>query len=95
MNKVQDVVDVVSKMKAPQHLIVASTSAISEGRMNASETDEVFVDKLDEYSLSMFQREKKLGEITGAAGYAGPLISMRWLLTELFFLRADFQLQLP
>ena len=73
---VEDVVDVVSKMNSRQHFIVASTSAISEGRMSASETDEVFVDKLDEYSLSMFQREKKLQEIAGAAGYAGPLISM-------------------
>ena len=68
--------DVVSKMNPRQHFIVASTSAISEGRMGATETDEVFVDKLDEYSLSMFQREKKLREMTVAAGYAGPLISM-------------------
>ena len=53
---VDDVVELVKKMTKSQHFIVASTSAVAEGRQNANETAPIFFRKLDEYSSSMYQR---------------------------------------
>lgn len=73
-----DVVDIFQRMSPNQHLIVASTSAISEGRLDAKESDRVFVDLLDEYSLSMYQREVKLEELVTNSAFpeGGPQVSI-------------------
>ena len=57
---VKDVIDIVLKMNPTQHFIVASTSAVSEGRQNSKESDPIFSEKLDEYSSSMYERELAL-----------------------------------
>lgn len=57
---VKCVLDIVEKMGPKQLFIAASTSAISEGRHDATEEDVIYTDKLDEYSSSMHVREIKL-----------------------------------
>ncbi|CAJ1379854.1 unnamed protein product [Effrenium voratum] len=71
---VNDVEDLVSKCDPGQHFITASTSAVSEGRRDALESDEVFSELLDEYSTSMFERENRLRQL--ASGSRSPWISM-------------------
>ena len=61
---VHDVAHIVGQLSSNQHFITASTSAVSEGRMNAKESDEVYSHLLDEYSSSMFQREHRLQELS-------------------------------
>ena len=61
---VHDVAYLVGQLSSNQHFITASTSAVSEGRMNATESDEVHSHLLDEYSSSMFQREHRLQELS-------------------------------
>ncbi len=56
------VMDILKKMSSGQHLIAASTSAVSEGTFNANEKSPVNVNRLDTYSLSMFKREIRLRE---------------------------------
>ena len=72
---VEDVIQLVRKLGPEQHFITASTSAVSEGRKSAKESDEVFESLLDEYSLAMFEREKALRRLVDL-GEAGPLITM-------------------
>jgi nucleoside-diphosphate-sugar epimerase len=50
------------KMSPEQHFIVASTSAVMEGILDARETDEINFDQLDMYSQSMATRERTLRE---------------------------------
>ena len=57
---IHDVVKLVQNMSPGQHFIVASTAAVMEGRYNAMETDQVFEDKLDQYTSSMYRRELAL-----------------------------------
>ena len=73
---VDDVVQVIRQLNREQHFITASTSAVSEGRRSAKESDDVFETLLDEYSLAMFQREKALRSLALELGEAGPLITM-------------------
>ena len=51
-------------MNPAQHFIVASTSAVAEGRYNAVENDRIFIDKLDEYTSSMYRRELALNHLS-------------------------------
>ena len=73
---VDDVVSLARKMDSTQHLIVASTSAISEGRQNAKEADPIFVNKLDDYSYSMYKRELALKRLLTEERDLTPRISM-------------------
>ena len=59
---VQDVLTLAGRMTSDQVLIFASTAALAEGATNepASETWEVLEERLDNYSLSMFNRERAL-----------------------------------
>ena len=66
----------IEKMKSTQHLITASTSAVSEGNIGANEKDTVFVDLLDEYSSSMYNREVQIKKVTEALGSDSPKISI-------------------
>ena len=61
---VNDVIKLVQKMNRNQHFIVASTSAVTEGMYNATEQDPIFVNKHDEYTSSMFQRELALRHLS-------------------------------
>ena len=61
---VDDVIRLVKKMSPHQHLIIASTSAVTEGWANATEKDPIFVEKLDEYSSSMYRRELSLKKLS-------------------------------
>ena len=62
-NNIHDVINLVENMNPNQHFIVASTSAVTEGRYNATEKDSIYDDKLDEYSSSMYQREIALSHL--------------------------------
>lgn len=57
-----NVVDIMKKMARGQHLIAASTSAVSEGTFGANENSLAHPNRLDVYSLSMMKREIRLRE---------------------------------
>jgi hypothetical protein len=59
---IQSVLKLAMKMSPEQHFIIASTSAVMEGILDARETDEIHFDQLDMYSQSMASRERKLRE---------------------------------
>eukprot|EP00927_Polykrikos_kofoidii_P015633 TRINITY_DN16971_c0_g1_i1.p1 TRINITY_DN16971_c0_g1~~TRINITY_DN16971_c0_g1_i1.p1 ORF type:complete len:1153 (-),score=115.37 TRINITY_DN16971_c0_g1_i1:21-3479(-) len=65
---VLNVIDIIDKMSSSQYFIAASTSAISEGTFGAKEDSAVNHDVLDAYSLSMYNRENKIREISGSDG---------------------------
>ncbi len=57
-----NVIDILKKMSRGQHLIAASTSAVSEGIFGANESSLININCLDMYSLSMLKREIRLKE---------------------------------
>ena len=59
---VSNVTDLMKKLDSLQHLIAASTSAVAEGTIGATEDSPVHSNLLDSYSLSMFKREIRLKE---------------------------------
>ena len=61
---IHDVTKLVKNMNPSQHFIVASTSAVAEGRYNSVENDLIFIDKLDEYTSSMYRRELALNHLS-------------------------------
>ena len=73
---VDDLVELVRKMSPEQHLMVASTAAVSEGRLKAKESDDVFASLLDEYSMAMVSRENALRNLAEELGDRLPWISM-------------------
>ena len=73
---VDDVVDLLSKMSPEQHLIVASSGSISEGRRYAKESDDVYASLLDDYSMAMLSREEALSTVAELWGDTCPWISM-------------------
>lgn len=80
---VNNVLNLARQMLPNQLLLFASTSAIAEGpRPNgrtASEDDTVQVEKLDNYSLSMYRREKALSEFAQRNGATAPkLVGFRF-----------------
>lgn len=73
---VDDVVDLLRKMSPEQHLIVASSGSVSEGRRHAKESDEVYASLLDDYAMAMFSREEALSTVAEVWGDTCPWISM-------------------
>lgn len=73
---VDDIVDLVRKMSPEQHLVLASTAAVSEGRLRAKESDDIFASLLDEYSVAMMSRENALRNLAEELGDRLPYISM-------------------
>ena len=63
-NNIHDVIRLVENMNWNQHFIVASTSAVTEGRYHATEKDSIYHDTLDKYSSSMYRRELALGHLS-------------------------------
>lgn len=59
---IKDVIHIMKQMSTSQHLIAASTSAVTEGLSGATENSAIKPDLLDSYSISMFKRETRIKE---------------------------------